>query len=97
MQILTIEHFTDTVNQGFDLAIGEATMALTLVEAAPLPVHPFPGMLRAPFALTFRSEKPVVLPQRIYQLRHADKGTIDIFLVPIGRDVQGVLYQAVFN
>lgn len=95
--MLALQDFAQAVNQGFDLMIGEATMALTLVEAKPLPVHPFPGMMRAPFSLMFRSGKAVVLPQRLYRLRHADLGAIDLFLVPVGRDVQGVLYQALFN
>jgi len=47
--------------------------------------------------LVFRSGQAVILPQRIYRLQHAGLGTIDVFLVPIGRDVQGALYQAVFS
>jgi hypothetical protein len=38
-----------------------------------------------------------VLPQAIYQLEHDRMGTMDIFLVPIGPDGQGMGYEAVFN
>ena len=95
--MLDLQTFARAANQEFDLAIGEGTMTLTLVEAAPLPVHPYPGMLRAPFSLVFRSTKGVILPQRLYRVEHADIGAVDLFLVPVGRDVAGVLYQAVFN
>jgi len=38
-----------------------------------------------------------VLPQRLYRLEHNGLGELDIFLVPIGKDEQGVSYQATFN
>lgn len=95
--VLRLDDFAGAVLDGFDMTLGEATMALTLIEVALLPVHVFPGMIRAPFMLVFRSGQAVILPQRIYRLQHAGLGTIDVFLVPIGRDVQGALYQAVFS
>ncbi len=97
MVVLKIDDFAGAVHDAFDMTLGEATMALTLVEAAALTVNPFPGMMRAPFMLIFRSGQAVILPQRIYRLSHDRLGTLDLFLVPIGRDVQGALYQAVFS
>jgi uncharacterized protein DUF6916 len=49
------------------------------------------------FTLLFRGALPGWLPQRIYRLRHAALGELDIFLVPIGPDPQGFRYEAVFN
>src|SRR5580658_8422780 len=92
-----IQTFAAAANQSFDVAMGEASMPFTLVEVKPLPIQPYPGMMREPFSLTFRSESQVVLPQRIYAMKHANLGRLDIFLVPVGRDKAGVLYQAVFN
>lgn len=97
MQLLTCETFAARANETFDLAVGESSLPLTLVEVKPLPARPFPGMMRAPFSLLFRSATSIVLPQKIYRLKNAAMGAIDIFLVPVGRDVQGVVYQAVFN
>ena len=37
------------------------------------------------------------LAQGIYQLEHAQFGTFGIFLVPVGRDQQGIEYEALFN
>lgn len=97
MSLLSLERFAAAAGEGFDLSLGESGLALTLVEAIPLPVNPFPGMLRAPFSLTFRSTSPVVLPQRLYRLQNPGLGAIDMFLVPVGRDAQGVFYQAVYT
>ena len=49
------------------------------------------------FAIQFRGPAAFVLPQRTYPLEHAALGTLEIFLVPIRRDEQGVYYEAVFN
>jgi len=97
MTWLSLQSFAAAAHQGFDLSLGESTLMLTLVEVKPLPPHPFPGMMREPFSLMFRSASLVVLPQRLYRLRHAAMGAIDMFLVPVARDAQGVLYQAVYN
>ncbi len=95
--MLQIQDFGGAQGQTFDLDMGTATITLTLDTIAPLPVHRFPGMMRDPFSLLFRSSSPVVLPQRIYKLSNQRMGDIDVFLVPIARDVQGIAYQAVFN
>lgn len=97
MELLSCETFAGRAGETFDLAMGDGTVTLTLTEVTPLPTRGFPGMMRAPFSLIFRSTTPVVLPQRIYRLKNASMGALDIFLVPIGRDVGGAVYQAVFN
>jgi len=95
--MMAIEQFAPHVGEGFDLDLGESGHAMTLVEASPLPPQVFPGMMRAPFALLFRSGSALVLPQRLYRLKNAALGSLDIFLVPVARDSRGILYQAVFN
>jgi hypothetical protein len=97
MEFLQTNAFAPRVGETFDMALGEATAPLTLVEIRPLPVSNFPGMVRSPFALIFRSASPVVLPQKIYRLNNQTMGAVDIFIVPIGRDTAGVIYEAVFN
>lgn len=94
---LSLQNFAAAVHQGFDLSMGETSMPLTLVEVKPIPVRPFPGMLREPFSLVFRAASQVVFPQKLYRLTNPGMGALDIFLVPVGRDRDGVLYQAIFN
>ena len=98
MELLPIQRFASVANQTFDLAIGEASMTLTLIDVRPLPIEQaMPGAVRQPFSLLFRSASPVVLPQRIYWMENATMGKLGIFIVPIGRDQAGVTYQAIFN
>ncbi|ATQ44123.1 hypothetical protein CSW64_17880 [Caulobacter mirabilis] len=97
MQLMSREAFAGRANETFDVSLGESSLPMTLVEVQALTPHAFPGMSRAPFSLVFRSGSPVVLPQKTYRLTNATMGPVDLFLVPVGRDVQGILYQAVFN
>lgn len=97
MTLLSVENFAAVAKQSFDLSLGESSVPLTLVEVQPLPVNPYPGMMRAPFSLIFRTASQVVLPQKIYNLKNEKLGKLEIFLVPVARDREGVLYQAVFN
>lgn len=94
---LIFEDFADKVGHVF--AVSEQdfpAIPLTLTEAEPLPNRLKPGV-RAPFSLIFLAKDPRVLPQRLYRLEHDEMGELTIFLVPIGKDAEGVSYQALFN
>jgi len=97
MAIVTLDHFARSVGEGFEIDMGTGSLVLTLTEARPLPEQGFTGMMRAPFSLLFRSGSKVLLPQQIYRLNNATLGILDIFLVPVARDKDGIIYQAVFN
>jgi hypothetical protein len=49
------------------------------------------------FSVYFRGPAEFVLPQCIYRLEHETLAGCELFLVPIGRDGDGVTYEAVFN
>jgi hypothetical protein len=49
------------------------------------------------FSLLFRGPHEAQLPQGMYEMRHGHLGTFGLLLVPIGRDRDGVYYEAVFN
>ena len=49
------------------------------------------------FSLEFVSPAGPVLPQAIYALDHSALGSLAIFLVPIGRTQDGVIYEAIFT
>jgi hypothetical protein len=97
VQFLTVESFAPHLNSNFALALGEATLDMALTQVSKLPYRPFHGMMREPFSLIFRSSSAVLLPQRSYPLKHEAMGRLDLFIVPIARDAQGIVYQAVFN
>jgi|SRR5579862_500215 len=50
-----------------------------------------------PFSVVFRGPRSPSLPQAQYRLEHAAMGELDIFLVPIALDAEGLRYEAVFN
>lgn len=97
MQFLQLDFFAKHVNETFALDLGGSNHNLTLVQASPMPPRHVAGLVRAPFRLLFRSTLQVVFPQQTYSLTNPSVGKLSIFLVPIGRDVHGVLYEAVFN
>ena len=97
MQILTFEAFASHLNTTFALKLGESTIDLTLTGAAKQPFKPFRGQMREPFSLYFRSGSQVVLPQRIYPMAHDAMGRLEVFIVPVAREPEGIVYEAVFN
>lgn len=97
MQFLQLDHFAGCLNDTFQVDIDQVRTPFVLVEAAPLAHRPVPGMMREPFSLLFRHEAAIVFPQRTYPMSHARLGEFGIFLVPIARDRDGFIYQAVFN
>lgn len=97
MQFLQLNDFSSQLNQTFSLAVGTASMSLTLIEIQPLQNQIFPGQRRDPFCLIFQGASPITLPQQLYKISHPDIGEIEMFLVPIGVNPGGTLYQAVYS
>ncbi len=95
MDLLTLEHFAGSVNETFSAALNEGEVPFVLVEARPLPTKH--AVHRAPFSLLFRNSSAFLFPQQIYQLRHTRLGEVGVFLVPVARERDGFLYQAIFN
>jgi hypothetical protein len=79
---------------GEEFRIGD--VRTTLVSATQVGDRPGPTG-RKPFALEFAGPPGSVLPQSIYRLDHAELGALDIFLVPVASDAEGVRYEAVFT
>lgn len=96
MNLLMLDHFAGCLNETFHAGINDGEIDFVLVEAQPLP-ESMPNPARAPFSLVFRNTSALLFPQQIYRMRHPRAGDFDIFLVPIARDRDGFLYQAVFN
>src|SRR5262245_17580813 len=49
------------------------------------------------FSVVFTGPADRLLPQKIYPFEHDQLGRFDLFIVPIGKDAQGIQYEAVFN
>jgi hypothetical protein len=90
---LTAADFAAHLHERFELdAGGEGQLSLELVDVAG-----GGGERQRPFSVAFLGPTDPVLPQRIYRIEHPALGTLELFLVPIGRDAAGVGYEAVFN
>ena len=96
MELLTLDHFTGHVNETFPAALNEGEVPFVLVEARGLPTGGI-AAARAPFALLFRNASAFLFPQQTYRMQHPRLGEIGVFLVPVARERDGFLYQAIFN
>lgn len=97
LQYLTPSSFSEHLGTPFRIYFGgEAPLEAVLHEVKRHEEHD--GPRKQPFSIFFRTPSTgPVLPQRIYQVEHDHMGTMDIFLVPVGPDEQGMRYEAVFN
>ncbi len=95
---LTADFFQPLVNDTFLMHCGgEAPEPLELIYATANSKHARPGS-RVPFSLIFRAgSREFYRPQGVFLLEHSNLGRVELFLVPIGPDDAGMLFQAVFN
>ncbi len=52
---------------------------------------------RAPFAITLEGPPGIALMQRTYRFVHKDLGEFDMFIVPVERRGDRLLFEAIFN
>lgn len=97
MPVPRLDDFMPLLQRDFTLHLGTDALPLRLMEATPLPAaHGVPGRL-PPFQLLFHLPGFQYPPQGTYRLSAAPDFDQPVFLVPVGQDQDGVLYQAVFN
>jgi hypothetical protein len=89
----TMETFSRLANTKFLMHFGESQSAeLELVKVADVGS----SARQIQFSLLFVGRN-APLSQGIYRVEHDELGTLDLFLVPIGRDQNGIQYEAIFN
>ena len=94
LDTLTKESWSAYLGGSFEL-VGNGRGTMVLAEVTGLG-HGAPGR-RDPYSLVFRGPASPILPQRIYRLRHEHMGDLELFLVPIGPDGEGMRYEAIFT
>jgi hypothetical protein len=94
----TAEYFRNVLWQDFMIQLADETSyIITLTEVNDLG-EPGEEGLRKPFSILFRNpDRQHYLPQRTYRLVHPHLGGMDLFLVPLGADAEGMRYEAVFG
>ena len=98
LDTLTVADFKTRVGETFRAAAPGSTVDLVLAEVTDLAGRfKEDGPRRTPFSLIFRGPLQPFLPQQIYPLDNDALGRLEIFLVPLGPDPQGMRYEAIFN
>lgn len=96
MELISADMFLPYVNQPFYiLGCIDADHSLVLTEVKVFEKQA--PIKRQPFSLLFAGPKQPVYPQATYEFHHPEFGKMDIFIVPVGQDLQSTLYQAVFS
>jgi hypothetical protein len=103
LETLTVDAFQPRVGDTFRIRHRpEHEVEAELIEARPLGGGPSrapseTSQRRTPFSLSFRTSLTAPLPQSIYQVVHDEMGAYEIFLVPVGPDGKGMVYEAIFT
>ena len=93
-EALTQEAFADQIDTKFTLILeGFDPIELKLSQVSDL----IESNGAEGFSIVFKGSGEFVLRQNTYRLEHDVMGAFEILLVPIGKDEQGVDYEAVFN
>jgi hypothetical protein len=91
---LTRDDFAAQLNTKFDIYLTpEKAAAAELVEVSEIRRYPRQEI----FSLIFLFPLDLPLEQRIYSLKHAALGDLELFLVPIEAIGGGIRYEALFN
>lgn len=98
LDVVSHEDFQPCLNDMFTVKVeDDIGPELELIQVKPFGEIDQDSKVRQPFSLLFRGSMEPVLPQKIYQLENSKLGEISLFLVPIGPDEEGMLYDSNFN
>ena len=98
LNTVTFEDFQACLGQTFKVTLeNEEGLKLELVQVKPIGVFDPEVDARQPFSVLFRGSFEPMLPQHLYRVDNATFGEQTLFLVPIGSDKSGMLYDATFN
>lgn len=92
-EFFTIDDFAEHVNTKFVMLYGDAPAELKLLSVTDVGS----SARQIQFSLVFLGPNEAPVSQGIYRVDHDKLGELSLFLVPIGRDANGVKYEAIFN
>jgi hypothetical protein len=94
LEKLKKETLDENLNTRFRIMLdGAASMEVELIEVKPGRSTP----RQEQFAILFRAPQDAPAQQGLFRLDHDKIGAIELFLVPVRKDEQGLYYEAVFN
>ncbi len=94
---LTKDDFSRCLNETFTVSIeGGEPLETELIEVRGLVAPDDDPDRRQPFSLIFRGPKEAPLKQGVFHLENETLGKLDLFLVTVGPDKEGMRHEAVF-
>jgi hypothetical protein len=101
---VTHERFASAIGSEFTVLHPQGDFAIVLsgivtpaVDEYHLETRRQRGIRLTPFNLHFRGPREPRLAQGMVALSHPDFALFELFLVPVGVDAEGAIYEAVFN
>jgi hypothetical protein len=93
-QDFTLQMFSEQLNTKFRMHYAPSkTAEIELIKVRDLGSTP----RHTQFSCIFLAPPDVPIFQSIYKVEHDRLGSLDLFLVPTGKDDTGVQYEAIFN
>ena len=102
LESFTRATFSEHLDDFFHVCLEDSeTIQLELIETTELSAEPRgksqQSSKRIPFSILFRGAAENPLPQKIHTFEHPKMGRFELFIVPVGLDETGMLYEAVFT
>ncbi len=98
LNTITIEDFESCLGQTFQVTPDNADgLELELIQARSLAASASEAGVRQPFSVLFRGPLEPVMAQQLLRIENSTFGELHLFLVPIGPDESGMLYDVTFN
>jgi hypothetical protein len=97
LETLTYDQFEPLVGSKFRLVANDAGTDLTLVTVGRVMESQAARLKRGAFSLFFIGPHEPLFEQAIYPFTHETLGQLEMFIVPVGHDAAGLLYEAVFT
>ncbi len=95
---LTIDDFSKCLNQKFLVHVAEQDPLETeLIEVRGMVAADDDSERRQPFSLIFRGPAQAQLQQSVFKIENETLGELELFLVTIGPDDEGLRHEAVFT
>ena len=95
LEHLTLDSLSAQLNTKFRISVEpEKIVELELVEVQ---AHGDVAGQTERFSAMFRGPLDLFLPQSTYLMEHEQLGSVEIFIVPISKNGEGIYYEAVFN
>jgi hypothetical protein len=98
LSTISIDDFEPCLGQTFRVTHESAgEIELELIEVKPLGSADSKAQARQSFSLLFRGPLQPMLEQQVLKIENSTLGELALFLVPIGPDDNGMLYDITFN